>query len=168
MKIRFFTNLSHEFRTPLSLILGPLDKIISGSTVDERVRGQLLLMQRNAKRLFRLINQLMDFRKVDQELMEFHVTEVDVIAFVRKIVENFNPMAEEKGIRLSFNSRLTYQNVWIDQEMIDKVLYNLLSNAFNSTGKGGRVNVSISFSTALKNDVNPPMLQEREYRHFGE
>ncbi len=149
-KIHFFTNLSHEFRTPLTLIIGPLEKVISNGITDLDIRKQLQITYRNARKMLRLINQLMDFSKIDQGEMEFKPAEVDVVAFVEKIAENFRFLAEEKGIQLSTSSSLTYQNVWIDRDMMDKVLYNLLSNAFNSTNKGGSINVSVEFTTTLK------------------
>ena len=150
IKIRFFTNLSHEFRTPLTLILGPLDKMIDKGSIDKELRTQLKLMRRNARRLYRLINQLMDFRKAENGQMELQASEVDVVAFVKKTVENFNLLAREKGIRLKFKTSLTYQNLWIDKEMIDKVIYNLLSNAFNFTEKGGSITVSVEFATSVQ------------------
>lgn len=143
MKIRFFTNVSHEFRTPLSLILSPLDKIIA-RTQDEGIKKQLLLVQRNARRLLNLVNRLLDFRKLEVQEIQLIPTEGDVITFIRETVYSFSDLSEKKDIALTLTSALPTLQMMFDQDKLEKILFNLLSNAFKFTPEHGQVTVDMA------------------------
>lgn len=143
MKIRFFTNISHEFRTPLSLIITPLEKIIK-STAENGMKGQLELIQRNARRLLNLVNQLLDFRKMEVQEIRLHLNEGDIIAYVRELVYSFSDLSEKKHIRLSFYSQVRELKMQYDADKIEKIMFNLLSNAFKFTPEDGQISVDIA------------------------
>ena len=149
MKLKFFTNISHEIRTPLTLILGPLEKLINKDFSKEEIKENLSLMQRNAKNLDKLINQLLDFRKLQTGNLKLNLTEGNIIDFVRNIVSSFNELAEEKEIHLKFNTLKKSLNAVFDPDKIEKILNNLISNALKFTGQGGTiaVNISLVFDT---------------------
>jgi signal transduction histidine kinase/ligand-binding sensor domain-containing protein/AraC-like DNA-binding protein/ActR/RegA family two-component response regulator len=143
MKLRFFTNISHEFRTPLTLILGPLDRIMENSTLDGKVGENLRIMQKNARRMLRLIKQLIDFRKVETGQMLLRASPNDVIPFLRDIVDNFKPIAEEHQIMLEFSSEYDSFHLWFDIEKLESIFYNVISNALKYTPGGGHVKVLV-------------------------
>lgn len=154
-KLRFFTNISHEFRTPLTLILGPLEKLLSMGGTSTVTEKQYQLMHKNANRLLRLINQLMDFRKVEQHRMKLYAEEADVVSFIRSVTDSFEGMGYEKGIQLSFNSIPEVLLVWFDKDKLDKILFNLLSNAFKFTPSGG--NITVHINEAIKKEAESEM-----------
>lgn len=142
MKIKFFTNVSHEFRTPLTLILTPVERILKKP--DEPVQaGQFELIYRNAKRLLNLVNQLLDFRKLEVQEVRFNPSEGDVIRFIRETVFSFSDLSEKKSIRLSFHAGVEKFETVFDQDKLEKILFNLLSNAFKFTPDGGEVSVEV-------------------------
>jgi signal transduction histidine kinase/ligand-binding sensor domain-containing protein/DNA-binding response OmpR family regulator len=142
MKIKFFTNVSHEFRTPLTLILTPLDKLLKLSN-DQSQREHFELIQRNAKRLLNLVNQLLDFRKVEVHELRVLPSEGDIVKFIRDSVYSFSDLSEKKEITLHFQSSLTSLEAIFDADKLDKILFNLLSNAFKFTPEHGRVTVTL-------------------------
>lgn len=143
-KVDFFTNISHEFRTPLTLILGYVEGLIrGGSTSTKDAKNDLGLVRKNALRLLRLINQLMDFRKIESGKMAVRASENDLVAFTREIVEAFRKTADKRNIELGFFSVEKSLAVWFDVNMVDKVLFNLLSNAFKFTTDGGKIQVAV-------------------------
>jgi len=144
VKTKFFTNVSHEFRTPLSLIIAPLDKIIK-QTVDEEQVKQLNLVQRNAKRLLNLVNQLLDFRKMDVQEIKLHPSIGDIVRFCKETSDSFTDLAEKKTIRFSFSSNIDSLEVYFDKDKIEKILFNLLSNAFKYTHDNGTVSVKLTY-----------------------
>ena len=144
MKIKFFTNVSHEFRTPLSLILAPVDKLLKQSA-DSDLRRQLLMMNRNAKRLLNLVNQLLDFRKMEVEELKLNAHRADIIKFIEEATYSFSDIAENKGITLSFNTHVKLLVTNFDQDKVERIMFNLLSNAFKFTPEGGRVEVKLNF-----------------------
>lgn len=141
-KLQFFTNISHEIRTPMTLIIGPLRKLISGNNPPE-LQKTYQLMNRNAHRIFRLINQLMDIRKIDHGQMMLKCRETDMVGFIADIMQAFNYMSEQKNIRFTFTHEMPELKVWIDLNNFDKVLFNILSNAFKFTPDGGSIDVSL-------------------------
>ncbi len=143
-KLNFFTNISHEFRTPLSLIFAPLGELIANSKLHYETRQALLLIQRNTMRLYRLVSQLMDFRKIEFKKMKLNVSEYDLVSFTHEIVNTFSVLAKNKKISLEFITSERNLKVWFDTTMIDKVIFNALSNAFKFTKEYGNINVSIS------------------------
>jgi len=143
MKIKFFTNVSHEFRTPLSLILTPLDKIIR-DTRDHAQKKQFNLIHRNARRLLNLVNQLMDFRKMEVQELKLNPAKGDIVKFVREISYSFTDLAEQKNIQFSFQTNIDQLYTSFDQDKIERILFNLLSNAFKFTLEKGTVGVELT------------------------
>lgn len=141
MKIKLFTNLSHEFRTPVSLILAPLEEIIKDER-DDRSKHKLHLIHRNAKRLLNLVNQLMDFRKMEMQELKLNPAAGDVLGFVREIAGSFTDLAERKRVHFSCNVNDDEFYTLFDHDKIQRILFNLLSNAFKFTPEGGSVTVS--------------------------
>ncbi|HEX2534714.1 MAG TPA: two-component regulator propeller domain-containing protein [Chitinophagaceae bacterium] len=153
LKTKFFTNVSHEFRTPLSLILSPLDRILK-HLQDGDQKKQLQLVQRNAKRLLNLVNQLLDFRKMEVQEFKLHPTLGDIVRFTRDISYSFTDIAENKHIRFSFHSEIPSLETYFDKDKLEKILFNLLSNAFKYTHQDGSVQVTL--------DYRPPVGAETE------
>lgn len=144
MKTQFFTNVSHEFRTPLSLILSPLETMITQTSDDEQ-RRYFEIMRRNGKRLLNLVNQLLDFRKLEVSDIKLHPTQGDIIAYIRDTVASFSDLSEKKDIRLHFSSPVTSLQTFFDHDKLEKILFNLLSNAFKFTLAQGEVSVVLNF-----------------------
>ena len=144
IKMRFFTNISHEFKTPLSLISGPLEVLIDRYKEDVSLSKQLNLMQRNSKHLLRLINQLLDVRKLELGNLTLKASTGDFVSFVKEITLSFQQSANHKKIKLEFNSAVEYQLAWFDPDLVEKIVFNLLSNALKFTPSGGSIEVSIS------------------------
>jgi signal transduction histidine kinase/DNA-binding response OmpR family regulator len=142
----FFTNISHELRTPLTLILGPLEDALTSSKLHFTIKNDLEIMQKNAFRLLRLVNQLMDFRKIEHSRMKLRASENNLNAFVAEILNDFKEIAKRKSIRLNASYRVNDLMVWFDTNLLDKVLFNLLSNAFKFTKENGFVTVTVSVS----------------------
>lgn len=145
-KFNFFTNISHELRTPLTLIMGPLEDVLSSPKLHFTVKNNLDFIQRNSMRLLRLINQLMDFRKIEEGKMKLNATENNITGFVTEITNAFRDTAKKKSISFNLISKVKELNLWFDVTMLDKVLFNLLSNAFKFTSQNGSINVSIDKS----------------------
>ncbi len=144
LKTKFFTNVSHEFRTPLSLILSPLEKIIKKAG-DTDQKKQLQLVQRNAKRLLNLVNQLLDFRKMEVQEFSIHLTKEDIVNFCRDMTYSFSDISEKKDISLSFSTNVDLLETYFDKDKLEKILFNLLSNAFKYTPSGGKVSVELEY-----------------------
>ena len=143
-KLRFFTNFSHELRTPLTLILGPVEDMLTGpADLSPAQRHDLKLMRRNTQRLLQLVNQLMDFRKIDVGKMAVRAAEGNLVAFVREIMDVFEKPARRRGITFRFLPAEPVIRLWFDGDILDKVLFNLLSNAFKFTPDGGQITVSM-------------------------
>ena len=136
-KMVFFTNISHEFKTPLTLILGPIETLLETAT--EGQRKMLLIMKQNAERLLRLINQIMDMRKIDNNKMKLSLGMGDIAAFGQEIYATFCDHARQRRIDYTFESHPFCINMLFDRDKIEKVFYNLLSNAFKFTPDGGRI-----------------------------
>ena len=144
MKLRFYTNISHEIRTPLTLILGPLEKLRKNMIPAEEIPGHLEVMHRNANQLHGLINQLLDFRKMESGNLKLVLKRGDLVSFIAGIVGSFRKFAEEKEIELKFNSLKKEIVTNFDEDKIAKIMNNLLSNAFKFTARGGKIVVNIS------------------------
>lgn len=142
-KLNFFTNISHEFRTPLTIIMGLIENMDSSPTIDHIIKSKLHAANVNASRLLRLVNELLDFRKAETGNMKLKVAECNIVAFTREVKLSFEPLAEEKKISFSFHAPTDNINVWIDIEQFEKVLYNLLSNAFKNTPAEGKISMFI-------------------------
>ncbi|MFK7907419.1 MAG: two-component regulator propeller domain-containing protein [Chitinophagales bacterium] len=158
-KFQFFTNISHEFRTPLTLILNPLEDILNDHDYDlpDEVHSKHLIIHKNSKRLERLINELMDFRKLSFNKLKVRVRNTEIVLFVNSVAEYFEGEAIDMGIEFGVESAIDSQYVWIDSGLIEKVLFNLLSNAFKVTTAGGKITMHIDVSTQIF-----PAIDEKE------
>lgn len=145
-KFNFFTHISHEFRTPLTLILGPLEHVLTSSKLHFSHKGYLEIAQKNTFRLLKLVNQLIDYRKLDHGKMTIKASENDLVSFVNEIVNSFQDLALKQRITLQVRSQERKLTVWFDVNMLDKVLFNLLSNAFKFTSEEGSIIISIKKS----------------------
>jgi len=143
MKTRFFMNVSHELRTPLTLIISPLEQYIRERNVNSILHKSFTRMYYNANRLLTMINQLLDIRKSEAGLMKLSVAHIDIVEFVSEITLAFKPLAEQCNIQFKFNSEKDHILVWIDREQLEKVIYNLLSNAFKFTENNNKIGVKI-------------------------
>jgi DNA-binding response OmpR family regulator len=142
-KLQFFTNISHEIRTPMTLILGPLEKLLH-THKDAETQQSYQLMYRNAQRILRLINQLMDMRKIDRGQMKLRVRETDLVGFVEDVMKSFEYSAQKKNIRFNFHHEVDKLQAWIDINNFDKILFNILSNAFRFTPDYGEIDVFLT------------------------
>ena len=154
LKIRFFTNVSHEFRTPLSLILSPIEKILKENPESGHL-PQLQLIQRNTRRLLNLVNQLLDFRKMEVQEIALHPTTGDIIPFIKEVAFTFSDLSENKNIKFQFVTQLESLEATFDQDKIEKVLNNLLSNAFKFTPEGGWVTIEVKLEESKFSDTFP-------------
>lgn len=149
-KLVFFTNISHEFRTPLTLIQGALEKIQRGGKVSKEMAYSLKVMDKSTQRMLRLINQLLEFRKMQNNKLALSLEETDVMAFLYEIFLSFNDAAESKNMDFKFLPSVASYKMFIDKGYVDKVTYNLLSNAFKYTPSGGKVTFSVVADEAKK------------------
>jgi signal transduction histidine kinase/DNA-binding response OmpR family regulator/streptogramin lyase len=142
LKIKFITNLSHEFRTPISLILGPIDTLLRKEK-NEHSFTQLKMIKQNGRRLLNLVNQLLDFRKMEEQELKLQSTDGEFISFVHEVTDSFRDMSERKKISLSFESNIHKLFTRFDHDKIERILFNLLSNAFKFTIEGGKIVAAI-------------------------
>lgn len=146
VKTRFFNNISHEFRTPLTLIIGPLENVLSGASgpLSDKLREQVEIMLRNARRLLRLINQLLDLAKAEAGHLRLQAQEANIVSFLEGIVFSFSAFATERNIDVSFDADQEVVPVVFDREKMEKVFFNLLSNALKFTPQGGAVRIQVA------------------------
>jgi len=142
MKLNFITNISHEFKTPLSLILGPIDYLIQ-ETHDETKMNKLKMVKRNSRRLLNLVNQLLDFRKMESGEVKLAEKEGDLIAFLKDAYESFYDMSVSRKINYSFSSDASALLVYFDHQKLERILFNLLSNAFKFTKDKGSISLQV-------------------------
>ena len=142
IKSRFFANISHEFRTPLTLIFGPA-KDISEKTQEAETKKGISIIKRNATRLYGLVNQLLDLSKLEAGRMKLEACEQNIIPLLKGIFLSFTSFAERKKIKLRFNSMEENINVYIDKDKVEKITNNLLSNAFKFTPEGGKIEFTV-------------------------
>ncbi len=148
IKLRFFTNISHELRTPLSLILGPVENILKNEKISENVREQLDVVQKNGSRMLRMINQILDFRKIQNKKMRLKIQPTRIDILIKEICSNFTKEALEKNIQFNFINNAGEVTIWIDQDKTDIIIYNLLSNAFKYTEAGKKIDVIIDWANS--------------------
>ena len=158
-KIQFFTNISHEFRTPLTLILNPLNDIIKSDlkNLSLKTKNKLEIIHKNSNRLSRLINELMDFRKLQFNKMSVNASEIDLIPFIQEVSSHFEDEANQKNIILSVDYSEKPIIFWGDPSMLEKIIFNLLSNAFKVTPLNGMVLIEIKKNTEK---INFPLVHE--------
>ncbi|MDR0811865.1 MAG: response regulator [Paludibacter sp.] len=170
IKLRFFTNISHELRTPLTLILGPIENILTNEKISDSIRSQLVVVQGNAQRMLRMINQILEFRKIQNQKLRLKVQPTRIAELVAKICENFSKEAHDKKIDFTVKNTVGDAVIWLDCDKIDIIIYNLLSNAFKFTASGKRIEVFIE-SASMAGDVQVRVKDEgvgipREKRLF--
>lgn len=153
LKLSFFTDVSHELRTPLTLITGPLEYILRDESLSGKVRDTLKIIKKNSDRMQRLVGQILDFSKIQNSKMKLRVQYVDIISFTKEIINYFTTLSQERHISLNFNTQLSKVNLWVDKDKLEKVIFNLLSNAFKYTSDGKNIWVS------MKDDGNAVLLQ---------
>lgn len=147
MNMRFFANISHEFRTPLTMIAGPVSQLCESKSITTEDRNLLHIVQRSVGRMLRLVNQLMDFKKLEHGNLKLKVRRTDVIAQLQKIVEIFRINATEKGLKLDTYGLEDSFLMWLDEDKLDKIVGNLMSNALKFTSSGGTVALSLDVIT---------------------
>lgn len=152
-KISFFTNISHEFKTPLTLILGPLEELIANPKINFKDKDYLSLIQKNVIRLLRLVNQLIDFRRIEVDKMKLSTSENDLVQFTIEIVESFKGIAKKRNIDIRIFNKEREILVWFDQSMLDKVLFNLLSNALKFTNDDGYIYITLEKDIAAQKAI---------------
>jgi signal transduction histidine kinase/DNA-binding response OmpR family regulator len=143
-RLKLFTNISHEFRTPLTLLIGPLENIIYHKRKYPDMEVVYRLMYRNAKRLLELVNQLLDLRRIDSAKMKVKREKMDIVPFVNEVVQAFHDLADQKSIDLKFCADSASDFSFIDADKTEKILYNILSNAFKFTPDGGEISVCLN------------------------
>lgn len=141
LKLQFFTNISHELRTPLTLISGPVENILRSEKISPSVRSQLEIVQSNEQRMLRMINQILDFRKIQNKKMKLRIQQAHLFDIINHTVANFNKEAEDRQIRLQIVQKTEKDLIWVDREKVDTILFNLLSNAFKYTENGKAITV---------------------------
>jgi len=143
LKSRFFANISHEFRTPLTLILGQIESISTGN-IGMKEKGKLQIADRNARRLLILINQLLDLSKLESGSMELKATQHNIVSYLKNLFYSFESLAESQKISLTFDSEYKYIPVAFDPDKMENIFYNLISNAFNFTDSKGAIYVRLN------------------------
>jgi signal transduction histidine kinase/ligand-binding sensor domain-containing protein/DNA-binding response OmpR family regulator len=143
-KQQFFTNISHELRTPVSLILPPIHQILKHGQLEAENLKLITLAEKNSQRLLRVINQILDFRKLENDTLQVKVTATELITFCQDIHALFTDKANRKKINFSFAAPSSELKIWMDIEKMETVLFNLLSNAFKFTGRGGKIALAIN------------------------
>jgi DNA-binding response OmpR family regulator/nitrogen-specific signal transduction histidine kinase len=168
-KLQFFTNISHEFRTPLTLIINPLEDIIKNKSLElpTGVLNKLQIIHKSSDRLSRLINELMDFNKLQFNKVSLQAQNIEVVSFTKEIVSFFEEEATSRGIKLAFESDCFELKDWLDPKMFEKIIFNVVSNAFKVTPDSGAINVAlylnkeVVFLPLLGNENNNPYFEIR-------
>ncbi|KAF0132072.1 MAG: guanylate cyclase [Bacteroidetes bacterium] len=145
MKSQFYTNISHEFRTPLTLILGQIESVMS-SGIDNREKGKLQVANRNSRRLLKLINELLDLSKLEAGSMVLNAENNNIVSFLKNLLFSFESLATDKKIAIKFESVSDTIIVLFDTDKMEKVFYNLISNAFKFTPENGEIKVKVGFT----------------------
>jgi len=158
LQLQFFTNISHEFRTPLSLIMGPAEKLMQEKTASQH-HQYYNIIYRNAYRLMNLINELMDFRKAESGILKLHAMPGNMELFLQEIAEEFSEAASEKNIRFTVSTSGIPNESWFDRQILEKILINLIGNSFKYTASGGTITVQAvasmeGYKPPFENDLN--------------
>ncbi len=171
VKTKFFTDIVHELRTPFTLIMAPLEHILSmKSNMPDVIQEDLQLMQRNTKRTVRLINQILDFQKIQSHKIKLRIQYVELYSFVQNIIGNFESLAQSQGTEIILNTSSKDIHVWIDTDKMENVMFNLISNAFKYSPKGKNILISINeekeFVTLSVSDQGYGMTPEKQKLAF--
>ena len=146
-KFQSFINVAHEICAPMTMVISPLEDMLVNSSLPDDVQSNLRQMHKSSTRILSLINQLLDMRKFDEGQMQLHYAETDLINFLMGPFELYTQTAEKRNIDFTFNHAMAEQTVWIDRDSIDKVMMNLLSNAFKYTADSGKIEMSVEVGT---------------------
>jgi len=172
LKLKFFTDISHEIRTPLTMITAPVEKMLSDDDISESVKNQLKVIERSSSKLLNLVNQILDLRRIQDRRLE--VSEIDLGEFTAKICENFSEMSIQRNIELKLTISDSKPKIWADSDSLDKILVNLISNAFKYCNKGDSIEVIVEETEKqvfLKvNDNGPginPAIQKKLFVRFS-
>jgi len=144
IKLRFFTDISHELRTPLTLISSPVTEVLENEPLSPSAREHLTLVHQNTERMLRLMNQILDFRKIQNQKMKLLIEETDLIPLLQKVMSSFKLIAEEKNINYQLTSTIQSVYSWVDRDKFEKIFFNLLSNAFKYTPADKSITVNIT------------------------
>lgn len=172
LRLRFFTNISHEFRTPLTLIVDPIQNLLEQFPEDTTTGRTLRIVHRNSRRLLHLINQLMHFRRLESGKLKLQVGKGDLLAFVQEVFISFNHLAEQREVQYRLDVQGTPQaDTWFDPEKLENILFNLLGNAFKYTPEGGHVDLRVRFGKNQQvrfevEDTGPGIPKEQQKRIF--
>ncbi len=162
LKMQFFQNISHEFRTPLTLILGPIEKLMNGTELAEPQKRDVRMMRRNAQKLLRLINQLLDISKIEAGGMKLQASKGNFVSFIRGITMSFHSLAERKEIFFDVHAVDENVEIHFDKEKMEKIITNLLSNAFKFTPDHGEIVVTLSPTPLPKEEGQGVMVSVRD------
>ncbi|MBF4466329.1 two-component regulator propeller domain-containing protein [Flavobacterium sp. LC2016-12] len=145
-KLQFFTNISHEFRTPLTLIINPLEDILRSKNLSRELHNKLKIVHKSSDRLSRLINELMDFNKLEFNKISLQAKKIEVLTFTQGIIGYFDEEAAARNITINFDSSLEELEDWLDPKMLEKILFNIISNAFKFTPDNGFITIAVEKS----------------------
>lgn len=157
LKLKFFTDVSHELRTPLTLISSPLSDVLEVENLSTEGKEHLNIVKKNTERMLRMVNQILDFRKVHFNKMKLLVEHVEMIAFTRHIMDGFRGIAKDKNILFTLDSNTDEIDLWIDKDKFEKIMFNLISNAFKYTSNGKCISIQL-----LKKDEDVNIIIEDE------
>jgi nitrogen-specific signal transduction histidine kinase len=143
MNMSFFANIAHEFRTPLTMIAGPVGQLAKSDSIDGEERSLLSIAQRSIQRMFKLVNQLMDFNKLENDTLRLSVEQIDVVSLLNSICDTFEFNVKEKGLTLNRLGMEDQLMAWTDGDKLEKIVSNLLSNALKFTPSGGKIDVQL-------------------------
>ncbi|WP_106831403.1 hybrid sensor histidine kinase/response regulator transcription factor [Parabacteroides pacaensis] len=161
-KLRFFTNIAHEFRTPLMLIVGPVEDLLSRKELPSREMSRIRMIYKNCMKLTSLINELMTFRKLEGEMLTLKAAESDIILFLRELTQNFTAISEKRKVIIRFETDLPECVLWFDPRVLEKVFNNLISNAFKFIGEEGQITIKATLSRPASL-VFPPGVHPVDY-----
>ena len=147
MNMNFFANVSHEFRTPLTIISGPIEQLCADTTIEGETKHLLYIVQRSVRRMLRLVNQMMDFHKLENDTLKLQVEKKDIVDLLHQVSDLFTITANEKDIMLNLYGLEEKYHMWVDADKIEKITTNLLSNAFKFTPSGGKVTLNFDVIT---------------------
>jgi signal transduction histidine kinase/ligand-binding sensor domain-containing protein/CheY-like chemotaxis protein/AraC-like DNA-binding protein len=156
-KTQFFTNISHEFRTPLSLITMPLESLIAVEDLPASVKERLRTARASAEKMTRLVNELMDFNKLENSKLKLHAQPGELVQFIADIATGFHDLASRRNIHFGIHPMVRSLDGWFDRDKLEKILLNVLSNAFKFTADDGQINVIISSKDTVGNDGQTKM-----------
>lgn len=150
-KFQFFTNISHELRTPLTLIMNSIDDIIRDDTLSlaTRTKEKLNIVNKNTNRLYRLINELLDFKKLESNKLKVKAVKLNLVDFIKEVVIHFREELSIKGIEFDLDSDVSDLSIWSDANMLEKIIFNILSNAIKVTPNGGTININLQSTDKL-------------------